>query len=746
MNPSIKVLIVCFCCLIFIPFQLSAQDSTKFQAERPTIGLVLSGGGAKGFAHVGVIKVLEEAGIKPDFIGGTSMGSIIGGLYAIGYSPEFMENMIRTQDWEMLLQDRTPRDLLSYEEKNSERFLATFPLSLQGVKLRRGIYSGQNIETLLTGVTSPVYGMHDFSNFPIPFLCIGTDLVTGEEVILDKGSLHRAMRASMAIPSFFTPYSYQGHLLVDGGVINNYPVNRVKERGADIIIGVDVQDSAKTEEQLNSLVSVLDQITGFYRLRANEQGRSKTDYYIRPDITSFSLLDFEKFDSIIYQGEVAARAMLPQLKKLADSLNTYFPQEKKKVQLNPLDSVYIADIRVLGRKKIKSNMVLGKLNLLKGEYHQLSAIQRGVQRVYGTRFFEKVSYEFIPSQNGYILLIDVEELSDGQLGAGINVNSDYNVALMLNATFRNIGIGGSKLFVDLIIGEMPRFNVLYLYDLGNKPGFGINLDGHSFRFHDYNSDGDRENRFDVTNYTVDVFTQMTFQNSFVFGLGGQFKYARIENEFPLDDELFYVFGGGDFHPFISAYIFTKMDTYDKIAFSTRGFHFDGELRRLSNIDRDDLQNQFSLGTATTYYADYRHNIPVSRKITLKPGFTFAGIIDDDLPLITDWYLLGGQVERHYSKNFIPFTGLNLIERLGLYTAVARMDIQYNIARKQYLTVNFDTGNTSLTFEELSNFKNVIAGYGLTYGYESFIGPIELSFMGSNTSPKLKFFVNIGFSF
>jgi len=223
--------------ILFISSAFSQASTESIQRKRPTIGLVLSGGGAKGFAHVGVIKVLEEAGIQPDYIGGTSMGSIIGGLYAIGYSTEYMEDMIRNRDWDLLLQDKIPRKLLTYEEKeNAERLLITFPLSIKGIKMKTGLYSGQNIETLLTTLTTPVYNEPDFNKFQTPFLCIGTDLITGEEVILENGKLDQAMRASMAIPSFFNPYEYQGHILVDGGVINNYPVNRIKEIGADIII------------------------------------------------------------------------------------------------------------------------------------------------------------------------------------------------------------------------------------------------------------------------------------------------------------------------------------------------------------------------------------------------------------------------------------------------------------------------------------------------------------------------------
>ncbi|MCD4697651.1 MAG: patatin-like phospholipase family protein, partial [Bacteroidales bacterium] len=742
-----KTTLLLFTFLTGISVVSLSQITDSIQAlEHPIVGLVLSGGGAKGFAHVGVLKVLEEAGIQPDIIGGTSMGSIVGGMYAIGYSTDAMEKFMRAQDWELILQDKIPRKLLTYEEKeNAERLLLTFPFTIKGVKMKKGLYTGQNIETLLSRITSPVYKVKDFSSFQTPFLCIGTDLLTGEEVILDNGRLDQAMRASMAIPTFFTPYEYQGKTLVDGGVINNYPANRIKEQGADIIIGVDVQDDPKEIGQLNSMVSILDQITTFYRANANEQGRKLTDIYIKPDMSNYSLLDFEKFDSITYQGEIAARKLLPELKKLADSINELRDIKPKKYQTRPIDSIYITRIEITGLKKIKAKMIYGKLKFEIPSYLHLVDIENGVRSIYGTRFFEKVNYELRKEEEGNTLVIKIIEISGGELGAGFNMNTDYNVALFLNSTFRNIGIGGSKLFMEAGIGEKPRFKTLYIYDLGNKPGFGLNLDFHSFSINLFNSKGDKENKFDITNYMVDIFSQISIQNSFVLGLGAQYKSARVQNEFPIADTNFYYVGGGDFQSFLSAFFFLKIDTYNKNAFSTKGFKINAELKRMSNLE-DGFEENLNLGNITTYFFKYRQNLPLSKKLTLKPGAVFAGVVEDKVPLITDWFGLGGQVEKHYSENYIPFTGLNLVEEFGLYTLVGRMGLQYNFARKQYITLKWDVGNVADRFEDLFVEKTIISGYGITYGYESFIGPVELTFMGANKSSNLKVFVNIGFWF
>lgn len=744
-NGNISFFLICLITgLSFVGYSQKAESLRDLQ--RPTIGLVLSGGGAKGLAHVGVLKVLEEVGIQPDIIGGTSMGSIVGGMYAIGYSSEAMEKMMHAQDWEILLQDKIPRKLLTYEEKeNAERLLITFPLSIKGVALKKGLYSGQNIETLLSRITSPIYQQEDFMQFQTPFFCIATDLLTGEEVILDKGQLGAAMRGSMAIPTFFTPYQYQGKTLVDGGVINNYPASRMKELGADIVIGVDVQDNPKNSSQLNSIIAIMDQISSYYRRAANEEGKKLTDIYIRPDIEKFSILDFNKFDSITLQGEIAARKYIPELKNLADSIKELREVKPKKFQTKPLDSIYINRVEVTGLKKIKEKLVIGKLEIEVPGYVKIIEIEKGVNSIYGTRFFEKVNYHLVKESEGNVLIINVYEISGGELGAGFNMNTDYNVALFLNSTFRNLAIGGSKLFLDMVIGEKPRFKGLYLYDLGNKPGFGVKLDFHSFSINDFNHSGSKDNKFDVTNYLVDVFSQISIHNSMVMGLGTQYKLARIQNEFPITDSNFFSAGGGEFQDFLSAFFYLKIDTYNKNVFSTKGFKINSEIRRIW-ILQEDLKSNFNLGNATTYYFKYRQNIPMSKNFTLKPGVTLAGVVEDKVPLITDWYGLGGQVENHYIENYIPFTGLNLVEDFGLYTLVGRMGLQYRFARRHYLTLKWDVGNVGIRFNDLFQKKTIISGYGISYGYESFIGPVELTLMGANTSPNLKVFVNIGYWF
>ena len=258
---STPTLLIFFC--LSATFLFAQKPTPGLHGKRPTVGLVLSGGGAKGFAYIGLLRVIQEVGLPIDYIGGSSIGSIIGGLYALGYHPDSIAKMIRAQQWNDLLQDIIKRKYIAYEEKGIwENTILSMPLKNRKLDIT-SIYQGQEISLLLNKYFSPAYNINDFSKLQTPFLCIGTNLFTGEAVILNKGYLPMAIRSSMSIPGYFAPVDYRGYYLVDGGVVNNYPVKEVKEMGADIIIGGDVQSGLyKTREKLESLTSIIDQITG----------------------------------------------------------------------------------------------------------------------------------------------------------------------------------------------------------------------------------------------------------------------------------------------------------------------------------------------------------------------------------------------------------------------------------------------------------------------------------------------------
>lgn len=290
-----RLLKVLMCCVALISLTISAQES-----QRPKVGLVLSGGGAKGFAHIGVLKVLEEEGVKIDYIGGTSMGAIIGSLYASGYTANQLDSIFKTVDVDALMQDYIPRNSKSFYEKRNDEIYA-LQLPFDGFKigtpvaLSRGMYN----YNLLSRLLGHVRHVEDFSKLPIPFLCIGTDAVTGEQVILNKGVLPQSVLASGAFPSLYSPVEIDGRMLIDGGVVNNYPIDEVREMGADIIIGVDVQDGLKKKEDIKGATDILMQIANYGMYKGMEEKVKQTDIYIKPDILGYTVVSFDKGDELL---------------------------------------------------------------------------------------------------------------------------------------------------------------------------------------------------------------------------------------------------------------------------------------------------------------------------------------------------------------------------------------------------------------------------------------------------------------
>ena len=252
------------------------------------MGLVLSGGGAKGLAHIGVLKEIEKAGVRVDYIGGTSMGAIIGALYASGYTAHQLDSIFNELDFETLIRDDVPRRAKTfYEKEDDEKYALTFPFDDFQLRFPSAISKGQNVYNLLSRLLLHVKDVEDFNDLPIPFLCIATDVEKGKQVVLNKGYLPRMIAASGALPSLFSPVNIDDTIYVDGGVVNNYPIDEVKALGADIIIGVDVQDTLRSRDKLKSALDVLLQINNYRTIEGMAKKRKKTDVYINPKIDEF---------------------------------------------------------------------------------------------------------------------------------------------------------------------------------------------------------------------------------------------------------------------------------------------------------------------------------------------------------------------------------------------------------------------------------------------------------------------------
>ena len=312
---------------VLIIFLFATAVTAQDIVQRPRVGLVLSGGGAHGIAHVGVLKVMEEAGLRPDIITGTSMGSIIGGFYSLGYSADSLKKILKIMDWDLILSNKIPQDKIIFLEKDHfDNSVISLPLLFRKVKLPSGLISGQQIENYLSFYAWPAADINDFSRLPIPFMCVGVDLITVREVDLKTGYLPDALRASSAIPTVFSPLKIDTSLLTDGGLINNFPVKENKDMGADLIIGSYVGFHPYGEEELKSVNGIIKQI-GFSRSIIEFNNHKKqVNLLILPDIKGLSSLDFNPVDTIFQRGYKAALPYKEYFRKLADSLDKFGSQ------------------------------------------------------------------------------------------------------------------------------------------------------------------------------------------------------------------------------------------------------------------------------------------------------------------------------------------------------------------------------------------------------------------------------------
>ncbi|MGB6001880.1 MAG: patatin-like phospholipase family protein, partial [Thermoanaerobaculia bacterium] len=431
-----------FCCFVALFWIVTAPVTAEEVKERPKIGLALAGGGAKGVAHVGVLRVLEELNVPVDYIGGTSMGSIIGGLYASGMSVDELEETLLEIDWADTLEDQTRRKDLSFRRKEEQRrYLMGLELGIKksGIVWPTGLKTGQKLYFMLQTLTLPVADIEDFDRLPTPFRAVATDIHTGEAVVLDHGNLATAMRASMAIPTVFTPVVLDGRLLVDGGLSNNVPVDVVRDMGADIVIAVDV-GAPLSDRQVESMIQVYAQTMRFLTRRNMEPQLAAADLVIvPPGVASYGTLEFKASEKILATGIEGAWEQEEALRRWAVS-----PEEFQRLQaaraLEPLPPATIDFIRVEGNKRVDERIIRNKIRQQPGDPLDSDAVEKDIRLVYGLGDFKQVSYTLIEEGDESGLVIQTEEKPWGPnymhlgLELATDLNGEFDASFLLNMT------------------------------------------------------------------------------------------------------------------------------------------------------------------------------------------------------------------------------------------------------------------------------------------------------------------------
>ena len=447
--------------LLFFSFMLFSFAYGNI-TDRPKIGLVLSGGGAKGFAHIGTLKMLDSLQISIDYIVGTSMGGIAGALYAIGYNGHDMENFVQRCDWKEIFSDKPRRTELPYfVRKETGKYQLVF--GLKGIKpvTPSGLIYGQKVSLLFSSLTFPYENINDFDKLPIPFRCVAVDLVTGNQVVLKSGSLAKAMRATMAIPTIFSPVEWGDSLLIDGGFSNNLPINVVKEMGADIVIAVDVESPLKKRKRLNTALSILEQTIGLLGLEQRRKNEKLADIHIRPDLTGFTTGDFDndKIKKIVQRGIEAAQKNKNQFVSLKKKHQLHRMEDPTIIDLaNKHPRIY--DLQITGHTALPFSFIYEQLNTKPADSLNLSILKGRIAEMKALGYFEKISYKIVPlSDNDIRLIIYVKE-KQKPLIFGIRI--DGNKTLPFSFIYQLLGIKpGTQLDTDIL-----NRRIMEMYGLG----------------------------------------------------------------------------------------------------------------------------------------------------------------------------------------------------------------------------------------------------------------------------------------
>ena len=447
--------------VLILIFVFSWSYSQEKEFKNPRVGLVLSGGGAKGLAHVGVLKTLDSLGVRVDYIAGTSMGAVVGALYASGYTGQQLDSIIRSTNFDLLISDKVPRNSKTFfERKNAEKYILTLPFNKFKIQLPSSISRGQNVFNLLSKLTLDVSGIDDFSKLPIPFYCIATDIQTGDEVVLDHGNLAQAIAASSALPTLFQPVKLNNKLLMDGGIVNNFPVEGLLSKNLDFIIGVDVQDGLLQDDDLNTVSNIMLQINNFRAVEELKEKSKLSDIYIKPDVADFSIISFGQGAPIIEKGQKEALKFLKELQSISKVQNF----KKTTLKFPKYNEININKIKVFGLGKYTSSYVKGKLRFRNGETISYNDLGKGVNNLVATNNFDSFLYKLIPNGDSYDFNAQVVEAKNTAfIRFGLHYDQLYNSAALLNLTKKQLLLKNDVVSVDFIFGDAPRYNFCLLY-------------------------------------------------------------------------------------------------------------------------------------------------------------------------------------------------------------------------------------------------------------------------------------------
>lgn len=657
--------------------------------QRKKVAVVLSGGGAKGVAHVRALKVIEEAGIPIDYVVGTSMGAIVGGLYSIGFTTAQLDSIVRAQDWKFLLSDasdRADKSLLSREM--SEKYIISVPFDKQPKEaLTGGVIKGRNIAILFSQLTEGYHDSIDFNTLPIPFACVAYNLVDGTEVDFHSGVLAEAIRASMSIPGAFTPVRKGDMMLVDGGMANNYPVDVARRMGADYIIGVDVQDTLRNADKLTTLPNVVGQIVNLMVENKYDENVRESDVHIKVDVGGYSSTSFTSvaIDTLLTRGEVAARKQWDNLLAL----------KSEKLNLPEDFSPAVRQERV-----ISSN--LDSIPLIK---------------------------QIMPE----------EKNADNRLNLGAGFDSEKLASLILNAHFTLTDERRSLVDFTLRLGSTGYGQLDYAFNIDKSRAWQALL-SYQFSYNDvdlYNR-GERVSNYAFYHHMARVAFQRNWKDIRCV-LGVEFDQYHY-NDILVQPEYARLSASPENEYFFSYSYNMFFENFNKRSYPTRGMKWTVG----ANLYTSDFWRYHERSAIPVVNYSWEMAFSTGSRFTVLPSLYGRLVWKTHVPYAL-YNGIGGLVGGRYKEQQLPFVGVSYMELASPMTAVAALKLRQRMGKNHYATFTSNFAFSSVKIKHLLS-EDKIFGCGLTYGYDSVVGPMEASVYWSDRTDKVGFLVNFGYNF
>lgn len=741
-----------------------ARDSVDFaqfrvrmdsiRQHRPVVALVLSGGGAKGAAHISVLRHLDSIGLHPDMVVGTSIGGLVGGLYACGYSGNDLQQIFLSQAWDTLLRDlhstrydplfqkdfdRRCQLALSFGRLNRDFFLAgNRTRNIRRNLVGGGVVEGMNVQNLLGLLTAGYGGERSFLDLPTPFVCVASDMVSAQPKIWHSGRLVDALRSTMSIPALFSPVKMEGMVLLDGAMRSNFPVEVALQLGADTVIGVDISSPPLTADEINTVMDIVSQTTDVLGRERYDAAVRATDIYIKPDLHDYSLLSFNEADirAMMLRGRQAVAQAAPRLAALSSHIDTLTHSNTHTLTHSNIDTIPIATVSFVG-VSVHAGQYLRHLTGI-GNQTTPHDIQNAIERMMGTKAFETITYQLLGPRPPYILQFTCKPAAVNVLGVGVRFDTREMGAILIHAGFNTRSITGSRATIEGRLGQ--RSSIKGLYGFRRRDGIGLGTSvGTEYVQHGTFFADPYDFQIGFLHSRADIFLDVTTWNHHNIRAGllldHWHRYSFLSD---------YGLSGSDFdamsrdNAFVAFFAHMRSDTYDDPYFPTRGI-------------RSDLQASLyfpSLMDSTGFFYSLSGNIEAALAagyVTFSPYAAARYVSRFTVPYMN---ALSVTSSSRILEQQIPFVGIGDAVACQRLVSTAGLSLRVHVIGKHYVSL---LGQALHQSDELySHFRadrsSSAFGLGLEYAYRSPVGPLRATLHWSSFDHTFGALLNLGVEF